>query len=188
MSIIKNAEATPEPAPDRMLDRVFHDGHRQPVPGEPGQPVTEMPAMPYLTEAAAGFWLVAHQVSQRSEHERLKNIQAGFPPGWIRAVREAFKLSNERLEALFNASASTLERRQRQQQPLDPVASERLDRVAVIATHAMHVLATPEHACSWMTSSNAALGDRIPLHLCETEIGARQVRRVLASLQYGGGV
>lgn len=188
MSIIKNAEAPPDSAHDATPGTAPCGGHRRPMPAEPGSSLMETLATPYFTESAAGFWLVAHQVSQRSENERLKNIQAGFPPGWIRAVREAFKLSNERLEALFNASLSTLERRQRQQQPLDPVTSERLDRVALIATHAMQTLDTPERASSWMTSANAALGDRTPLHLCETEIGARQVRRVLAALQYGGGV
>ena len=147
----------------------------------------ETSCAPYFTESAASFWLIAHQVSQRSESERLRNILAGFSPGWIRAVREAFDLGGEQLESLFNASLSTLERRQRQQQALGPVASERLDRIAQVATHALQTFATPERASRWLTTVNATLGGQAPLHLCETEIGARQVRRVMAALQHGAG-
>ncbi|MBX8574144.1 antitoxin Xre/MbcA/ParS toxin-binding domain-containing protein [Pseudomonas cichorii] len=140
------------------------------------------------TESGAEFWLLANQVSKRSESERLSNIHSGFAPGWIRSVREAFRLSNEHLEELLNASTSTLERRQRQQQPLDRIASERLDRIAMIATQAMDIFETPERARQWMLTANAALGDQHPLRLCETEIGAQQVRRALAALAYGGVV
>ncbi|MDB5980090.1 MAG: hypothetical protein JWQ69_1105 [Pseudomonas sp.] len=146
------------------------------------------PAYTPFTEPLPTFWLIAHELRGRSEGERLKRIQAGFSPNWVRAIREVFKLSNDLLEALFNASISTLERRQKQQQPLDAVASERLDRVAMVATQALDVFEAPEKASRWMVSHNAALGDETPLHLCESEIGARQVRRVLAAMEYGGVV
>lgn len=141
-----------------------------------------------FSEPLPTFWLIAHELRGRSEGERLKRIQTGFSPNWVRAIREAFKLSNDLLEALFNASISTLERRQKQQQPLDAVASERLDRVAMVATQALDVFEAPEKASRWMVTPNAALGDETPLHLCESEIGARQVRRVLAAMEYGGVV
>ncbi|RMV78611.1 hypothetical protein ALP05_04916 [Pseudomonas caricapapayae] len=133
-------------------------------------------------EAAARFWLLAHQVSQRSAAERLTNIQAGFAPGWIRAVREALRLTPPQMEALFNASISTLERRQRQQQSLDPVASERLDRVAMVASHALRAFETPERAAQWLITPNSALGNHIPLQLCETGLGTAQLHRQLGGL------
>lgn len=146
------------------------------------------PSAPNLraTESGAEFWLLANQVSQRTESDRLTNIQAGFASGWIRSIREAFKLDNEHLETLLNASTSTLERRQRQQQALDRIASERLDRIAMIATQAMDIFETPELARHWMLTANVALGHQCPLYRCETEIGAMQVRRLLASIAYGG--
>ncbi|RMQ47643.1 hypothetical protein ALQ04_04134 [Pseudomonas cichorii] len=147
---------------------------------------TRAPSHPPISESSAEFWLLAHQVSKRTENERLNNIRSGFAPGWIRSVREAFRLSNEQLEALLNASISTLERRQRQQQPLDQVASERLDRLALLATQAMEVFETPERASHWMMTINAALDDERPLRRCETEIGGRQVHRALAAIVYGG--
>jgi putative toxin-antitoxin system antitoxin component (TIGR02293 family) len=158
--------------------------------GEPkGLRVMEAMVTPYAPlNDSADFWLIAQQLRKSTESERLRNIQAGFSSVWVRAVRETFKLSNALLEALFNASMSTLERRQRDGQPLDPVTSERLDRVAMIAMQAVNVFETPELASRWMVTGNMALGDQTPLHLCETEIGARQVRRALAALEYGGVV
>ncbi|WP_425543008.1 MbcA/ParS/Xre antitoxin family protein [Vreelandella titanicae] len=34
-------------------------------------------------------------------------------------------------------------------------------------------------AINWLTRSNGALGGQVPIMLCKTEIGAKQVRRVL---------
>lgn len=141
-----------------------------------------------VTPSTASFWLIAEQLRGYSEGERLSHIKSGFSSSWVKATRDTFKLSNDSLETLLNASMSTLDRRQKHQQPLDPVASERLDRVAMIATQAIDVFETPENVSRWMVTANAALNDQMPLQLCETEIGARQVRRVLAALEYGGVV
>ena len=89
-----------------------------------------------ITDTAPSFWLIADQLNARNETERLDYIRSGFPPGWVKVLRNAFRLSNSQLEALLATSVSTLERRQRQQRPLDIVGSERLDRVAALATHA----------------------------------------------------
>ncbi|WP_268796478.1 antitoxin Xre/MbcA/ParS toxin-binding domain-containing protein [Pseudomonas huanghezhanensis] len=128
------------------------------------------------------FWLIADQLNARTEDERRRYIHAGFPPNWIKAVREAFSLCPQRLSQLLNASTSTLERRQRHQQPLDLVSSERMDRVADIALQASRILGDQRSASQWMMARNPALNDQPPIKLCETEIGARQIRRVLAAM------
>jgi putative toxin-antitoxin system antitoxin component (TIGR02293 family) len=138
--------------------------------------------------ASPAFWLIADQLNTRNEAERLAYIRTGFPPGWVKAVRNAFQLSNSQLEALLNASISTLERRQRQRRPLDLVGSERLDRVASLAMRAAEVFEDQDTARRWMMTPNRALNDQTPLALCETEIGSGQVRRTLAALQHGGVV
>jgi putative toxin-antitoxin system antitoxin component (TIGR02293 family) len=188
MSVIKKNSDASKPAASGKTTKKVVALERTPNTGD----TTVMEAIAHAyspaIETLPTFWLIAHELRGRSEGERLKRIQTGFSPNWIRATREAFKLSNDLLEALFNASISTLERRQKQQQPLDAVASERLDRVAMVASQALDVFEAPEKASRWMVTLNAALGDQTPLHLCESEIGARQVRRVLAAMEYGGVV
>ena len=43
-------------------------------------------------------------------------------------------------------------------------------------------------ALDWMATPNPALGGLAPQHLCGTEAGAQQVRRVLRALEFGGVV
>jgi putative toxin-antitoxin system antitoxin component (TIGR02293 family) len=150
----------------------------------------DVPAISHasINNAAPAFWLIADQLNTRNETERLAYIRTGFPPGWVKTVRCAFQLSNSQLEALLSTSVSTLERRQRQQRPLDLVGSERLDRVAALAVRAAEVFDDQDTARRWMMTPNRALNDQTPITLCETEIGAIQVRRTLAALLHGGVV
>lgn len=86
----------------------------------------------------------------------------------------------------MNASTSTLDRRRREHKKLDSVASERLDRIASVCGLAEDVFESREGATQWMLKPNKALGGDVPIDLCETEIGAKQVRRVLHALEWGG--
>jgi putative toxin-antitoxin system antitoxin component (TIGR02293 family) len=141
-----------------------------------------------ISDTDPSFWLIADQLNARNENERLDYIRSGFPPGWVKELRHAFHLNNAQLETLLGTSISTLERRQRQQRPLDTVSSERLDRVTTLALHAAELFENRNTARRWMITANRALNDQMPISLCETEIGARQVRRVLGALQHGGVV
>ncbi|WP_310650412.1 MbcA/ParS/Xre antitoxin family protein [Pseudomonas sp. FW305-20] len=114
------------------------------------------------------------------------NQTGGGAVALIRAFRLAFNLQDRHLETLLNASMSTLERRRRGQKNLDPVASERLDRIATVSHLAEEIFETPVTATDWMSTPNTALGGDAPIMLCETELGGKQVRRVLQSLEWGG--
>lgn len=134
------------------------------------------------------FWQFSEQLAQIGDSERLQHIKAGLSPRLGQAVRLLFNLPEAGLAELLNNSISTLERRRREDRPLDPVASERLDRIADITRLAEEIFETREAAVDWMSRPNRALGDSTPVLLCETEIGARQVRRVLHALDWGGVV
>lgn len=69
---------------------------------------------------------------------------------------------------------------------LDSVASERLDRIAAVYALGEDVFESREAAAQWMSKPNKALGGDTPIMLCATEIGAKQVRRVLQALEWGG--
>ena len=134
----------------------------------------------------AAFWRFSSHRESLADSERLHQIKIGFPADLIQACRLAFDLQDRHLETLFNASMSTLERRRREQRNLDPVASERLDRIATVSHLAEEIFETQVIATHWMSTPNTALGGTAPILLCETEIGANQVRRVLQALGWGG--
>lgn len=134
----------------------------------------------------ADFWAFTIERICLNDSDRLLQIKEGFPAHLVQAVRSTFYLQDRSIEALLNASISTLDRRRREQRNLDPVASERLDRIAAVCNLAEEVFESKEAASQWMSKPNKALGGSAPIMHCDTEIGAKQVRRVLQALEYGG--
>ncbi|MCU1751302.1 MbcA/ParS/Xre antitoxin family protein [Pseudomonas sp. 6D_7.1_Bac1] len=134
----------------------------------------------------AAFWDFSSNRNLLKDSERLFQIKAGFSAHLFQAFRMTFDLQERSLETLLNASISTLKRRGREQKPLNSVASERLDRIAAVCHMAEEVFESREAAARWMSKPNKALGEGTPVMLCETEIGAKQVRRVLRALRWGG--
>lgn len=134
----------------------------------------------------ATFWDFASNRYLLNDSERLCQFKEGFSTDLFHAVRMTFDLSDRELEELLNASISTLERRKREQKPLNPIASERLDRIAAICHVGVEVFEDRAALAIWMSNPNKALGGIAPILLCATEIGGGQVRRVLNALEYGG--
>lgn len=131
------------------------------------------------------FWAFSNSLYGLRESERLSQIKRGFPAHLFQAMRLTFDLQQDKVAVLLNASTSTFERRIREHQALDTVASERLDRIASVSHRANEVFEDQAKAAKWMSTPNKALGGDAPILLCETEIGAKQVRRVLNALEWG---
>ncbi|MGO4004106.1 type II RES/Xre toxin-antitoxin system antitoxin [Pseudomonas fluorescens] len=134
----------------------------------------------------AAFWGFSSNRQLLKDSERLLQIKEGLSADLFQAMRVTFNLQKCCLEQLLNVSISTLERRRREQKPLDSIASERLDRIAFICALAEDVFESRETTVQWMSKPNKALGRGTPIMLCETEIGGKQVRHVLHALEWGG--
>jgi putative toxin-antitoxin system antitoxin component (TIGR02293 family) len=140
-----------------------------------------------LREVTTGaFWDCSSNLCLLRDSERLNQIKKGFSADLFQAVRVTFDLQERSFKTLFNVSFPTLERRRREQKNLDSVASERLDRIFAVCHQARGVFESRELASKWMSEKNSALGKNAPIMLCETEIGALQVRRVLQAFEWGG--
>lgn len=146
---------------------------------------TSISAQQFLIDT---FWSFSSQVHGLKESERLQQIKTGISTELVDAMRATFGLSDTHLAILLNMSLSTLKRRRLQPSTLDSVASERLDRIALIGQLALEVFESREDATYWMSVPNRSLGHSVPLSLCSTGIGAAQVRRVLHALEWGGAV
>lgn len=149
---------------------------------------TKHPITPYNSSnaQAPSFWVMAHRLASLTERERMTRIGAGFEVTWLSAVKSALGLTTAAVASLANISGSTIERRIKNKSQLDPVTSERLDRLAQIAVLAEGVFGDEKTAGGWMSTPNDALGGATPFVLCKTELGARHVRRVLHAIEWGG--
>lgn len=141
---------------------------------------------PSPKKGESSFWHLAHDLSQKTEGQRIEVIREGLDSAWLVAISKTFRLTRPALSSIVHLSASTLDRRLKDRSQLDSIASERLDRIAQVAVLAESVFEDEQVAADWMAANNDALGGKTPLSLCDTELGARQVRRVLHAIEWGG--
>ena len=87
---------------------------------------------------------------------------------------------------ILHTPESTAHRLIKDNRNLDAAASERVVRVADITRMAEGTFGGREAATRWLKSANLALGGATPLSMLDTEPGAGEVRRILASINYGG--
>ena len=122
-------------------------------------------------------------INARSMGELMAQIEDGFPRSVVRtlsgnAVPRRDTDARRRVEALV-ASPATLKRGPR----LSRAASERAERLARIAALARRALGDTNEAKSWLTERHPLFGQP-PIELAATDLGARQVERVLLNIEY----
>ncbi len=116
---------------------------------------------------------------------RIKLIRGGVDAGVLISASEYFDMPRAQFVKILGMSPATAERKIKNRCLLGPVESERLERLAIIEDAAEKVFGSAEMAKKWMMQKNLALGDA-PLSLLDTETGAGEVKKVLASIAYGG--
>lgn len=60
------------------------------------------------------------------------------------------------------------------------------DHVVSLTNDESEVFEDKQAATEWLSRTNEALGGQAPIMLCETDIGAKQVRRALHAMEWGG--
>jgi putative toxin-antitoxin system antitoxin component (TIGR02293 family) len=108
----------------------------------------------------------------------------GLPAKAVRALAARTRSSLAQVQEVMRLDKSTFGRRERSRARLKPEESDRLVRVARIAALAVEAMGT-EDGLLWLHEPNHALGDRIPMQMLQTDVGARQVEDVLVRIQHG---
>jgi putative toxin-antitoxin system antitoxin component (TIGR02293 family) len=123
----------------------------------------------------------AHQPTLR----RIRAIERGFP---YRRVEKLIKELNEtdaRIAYLVQIAPRTLARR-KQEGTLKPDESERVDRIEGIFRLATELFEGDKtEAVKWLKEPNRGLANRPPLDFSRTEIGAREVEKLIGRLEHG---
>lgn len=118
----------------------------------------------------------------------IKRVRKGYPVELVKHAGMFFGIPDKRVLQVIGVPSTTAHRYQTQGKPLDPAASERVHRVAIVTREAIGVFGGADPAKAWMLRPNHALGDTPPLDLMDTEIGANAVRRILVAIAQGGVV
>ena len=126
-------------------------------------------------------------VAQSNAGARIKLVRTGVQANVLVFASEYFDMPRAQFVKIMGMSPATAERKIKSRSLLGPIESERLERLAIIETQAEQVFGDAQKAKNWLTQKNLALGDT-PLSMLDTETGAREVRKVLGSIAYGGVV
>ena len=115
-------------------------------------------------------------------HER---VEKGLSYSALERLRRVVDLPMSRFAELVRIPARTLTRR-KQAGRLFPDESDRLLRLARIVGLALQLFEGGlQESRMWLLAPNPALGDEAPLEFATTEVGAREVERLIGRLEHG---
>ncbi len=146
----------------------------------------KMPAS-IVPPGAAGAWLrYRDRFLSSSAQAQISEIRKGAPASNLIGAAEAMRVPRERVYHLVGLSSSTAKRKLARDEALDPLMTERLTRLGAIEKLAEETFGDADLASEWLQTGNLGLGNETPLSLLDTEIGCREVSRVLNAIAYGG--
>ncbi len=137
--------------------------------------------------SAAEKWVVKRNAYLRSSFQlRIAEINRGASARDLVGAAEVLQVPRERLYDLVGLSASTAKRKVAKNEKLDPHVTERLMQIGGVEKLAEDVFGDRDRASEWLKTSNISLGNVPPLSMLGTEIGRREVSRILNAIAYGG--
>ena len=112
-------------------------------------------------------------------------IQKGFRYQTFERLRRNIALPVETLMALIGIPRRTLTRRKLQGR-FAPEESDRLVRASRVYSKALQLFDGDSAAASrWLTTAQRGLGGTVPVVLSGTDVGAREVERLIDRLEHG---
>lgn len=133
---------------------------------------------------AIGFeTLVAHTTPAAM---KIELIRRGVTARVVDDMVRFFEVPKHVIFGILHTPESTAHRLIKEDRALDSGASERVVRVADITRAAEETFCSREAATRWLKTANRGLAGATPLSMVDTEPGAAEVRRLLASINYGG--
>lgn len=136
---------------------------------------------------AVGRWLAFRDaIVDEPAAVQIELIRAGVLPSFLVGAAEALGVSRETIFRVVGLSVSTANRKIAKQETLDPLVTERLARLALIEKQADDAFGDPEAARAWLRAENIGLGGCTPLSMLDTDIGSREVAKILVAIAHGG--
>jgi putative toxin-antitoxin system antitoxin component (TIGR02293 family) len=127
-------------------------------------------------QSATGF---AQQVAVFTSFQALEQ---GIPAANVRAL-ESQGLTRDDIRRVI--PDRTLDRRIAKGENLKIEEADGLARLLRVVKAARDLFQNDENADTFLRSANPGLGERIPIHMAQTDIGAREVETVIGRLSHG---
>lgn len=116
--------------------------------------------------------------------EVIQEIENGLPVSAFNTIRDELEMNDRQLGEVIRVPKSTLAVRKKRGR-FSFEESERLYRLQRLIEKAVDVLGDIEMARKWLKDKAYGLGDVSPLEYSRTEVGAREVERLLGRIEHG---
>jgi putative toxin-antitoxin system antitoxin component (TIGR02293 family) len=120
-----------------------------------------------------------------SDQDFVALLRRGLPVRSLQAVLRWLGLSDEEASASLGVPKRTLARRKAEGARLKSAESERVLRLARVATAAEEALGSLANAQKWLRTPNTGLGGEVPLSLLDTDLGTETVLDELRRFEAG---
>lgn len=127
------------------------------------------PRTPGFAEEAAAF-------------TSLRALEKGIPAAWARSL-ESQGLTRDDIRRII--PDRTLDRRIAKGEMLKIEEADGLARLLRVVKAARDLFENDENADGWLRSPIPSLGDRIPIEMARTDLGAREVEAVIMRMAHG---
>jgi putative toxin-antitoxin system antitoxin component (TIGR02293 family) len=115
----------------------------------------------------------------------LRAVKKGLSYRTFERFRQNTSLSFERVTGLINIPRRTMTRRKREGRFL-PDESDRLLRASRLFGKILTLFEGDRNAATeWLTTAQPALGGTVPLDLANSEVGSREIERLVGRLEHG---
>lgn len=123
---------------------------------------------------------LAFLTTSKSGEDPVKVVERGLPKAAFERLRLAFGLPKNQMADIVSIPVRTLARRKRLLVP----ESDRVLRLGLLFQKCLSVLGDAEASRQWMQVPKRAFAGRTPLEMARTEVGAREVERLLGQIEH----
>ena len=141
---------------------------------------------PRVTPRKGGAVFRAFVAKETPTAKKIDLIRGGVVARVVDDMVEYLDVPKHVIFGVLHTPESTAHKLIKDNRTLDSAASERVVRVADITRMAEETFGGRPAGVQWLKSPNLALNGATPLSMLDTEPGAAEVRRILASINYGG--
>jgi putative toxin-antitoxin system antitoxin component (TIGR02293 family) len=129
--------------------------------------------------------LVKKKIGPKSVHpaELIRRIKEGIRFRELQALQTGVDIPLEQLAGKLAISRSTLQRRKALGR-LSPDESDKVMRFSRLLRQATDLFGNIDKARAWLKFPQRGLGGAVPLDYAETEIGAREVEKLLGRIKH----
>ena len=123
-------------------------------------------------------------IKSKNINDMIQKVQKGLPVRSFEKLGKKLGVSDTLLSRILNIPMRTLTRRKHQGR-LNAEESEKVLRIAKLYDKALDVFEDEGATEKWLKEPARGLGGDIPLEYARTELGAREVEKLLSRIEYG---